>query len=39
MTLVAETKLRPYEIQSPLRVGRMGEVYRAHVRLDIATIC
>src|SRR5436305_546779 len=29
MTLVAGTKLGPYEIQSPLSAGGMGEVYRA----------
>ena len=29
MTLPAGTKLGPYEIQSPLGAGGMGEVYRA----------
>jgi serine/threonine protein kinase len=29
MALVAGTKLGPYEIQSPLGAGGMGEVYRA----------
>jgi Tol biopolymer transport system component len=29
MTLVSGTKLGPYEIQSPLGAGGMGEVYRA----------
>jgi serine/threonine protein kinase len=29
MSLVAGTKLGPYEIQSPLGAGGMGEVYRA----------
>ena len=29
MTLVAGTKLGPYEIQSALGAGGMGEVYRA----------
>lgn len=29
MTLSVGTKLRPYEIVSPLGVGAMGEVYRA----------
>jgi len=30
MLLPAESKLGPYEIASPLGVGGMGEVYRAH---------
>jgi len=29
MPLVSGTKLGPYEIQSPLGAGGMGEVYRA----------
>jgi eukaryotic-like serine/threonine-protein kinase len=29
MTLLSGTKLGPYEIQSPLGAGGMGEVYRA----------
>ena len=35
MTLASGTKLGPYEIQSPVGVGGMGEVYRARdTRLD-----
>jgi serine/threonine protein kinase len=30
MPLISGTKLGPYEIQSPLGAGRMGEVYRAN---------
>jgi len=30
MTLTAGTKLGPYEIQSPIGAGGMGEIYRAH---------
>ena len=35
--LTSGTKLGPYEMQSPLDEGGIGEVYRAHdTRLDLA---
>jgi serine/threonine protein kinase len=35
MSVAIGTQLGPYEIQSPIGAGGMGEVYRAHdIRLD-----
>ena len=35
MSVATGTQLGPYEIQSPIGAGGMGEVYRAHdIRLD-----
>jgi len=37
MALTSGTKLGPYEIQSPLGAGGMGEVHRARARRVIIT--